>query len=152
MVNLYVLARTLAHQLGACCSLVRCHDWFVDAQRLGTILRLCCFCSYGWIYDLGVHLCAVTWRALRQRTASNYWLHSGSLYHSVWRFLKLVCVSQLVAKELTNDSSDRGSNALKRTQAAGRRGSTWRSPNFPDTELMFLSRLQLLISSRTYVV
>jgi hypothetical protein len=31
-------------------------------------------------------------------------------------------------------------------------GSSWRSPNFPDTELMFLSRLQLLISSRTYVV
>jgi hypothetical protein len=42
--------------------------------------------------------------------------------------------------------------ALERAFATDRYGSKWRSPNFPDTELMFLSRLQLLISSRTYVV
>jgi hypothetical protein len=108
VVSLYVLARILAHQLGACCRLVRCRDWLVDEQILGAVLRLCGFGGYGWIYDLGVHLRWVTWN-LQQRTTSGNWFHSRNLHHSIWRFLELVCLSQIVAKELTIGSSERGS-------------------------------------------
>jgi hypothetical protein len=111
VVSLYVLARTLAHQLGACCRLVRCCDWLVDAQILGAVLRLYGFGSYRWIYDLGVHLRVVTWNSLRQRSARGDWHHSRNMYHSIWRFLELVCLSQIVAKELTIGSSDRGAGS-----------------------------------------
>jgi hypothetical protein len=52
----------------------------------------------------------------------------------------------------SGESTRANSAGGKPTFVTVNNGSIWRSLNFPDTALMFLSRLQPLISSRTHVV